>query len=196
MPENLPPAGWYPERPGAPTERWWDGVDWTPHTRFDGIVQPAPQQQQQPDPAQPVQRKSGCFGILVLVLVLVLAGVFINGLLNASSLTDPDSQPENLTPATSLVLYEVTGTAPGASVTLTTPSGSQQHDVSLPMSGTDGTRGFSFEGEPGSFVYISAQNPGDIGTVSCKITVAGEVISENTSTAPYGIAQCDGSIDF
>ena len=28
-----PAANWYPDPSGAPVMRWWDGHDWTPHTR-------------------------------------------------------------------------------------------------------------------------------------------------------------------
>lgn len=26
------PAGWYPDPQGAPTQRYWDGAQWTEHT--------------------------------------------------------------------------------------------------------------------------------------------------------------------
>jgi uncharacterized protein YxjI len=29
-----PPAGWYPEQPGSPTVRWWDGTTWTEHVKL------------------------------------------------------------------------------------------------------------------------------------------------------------------
>jgi hypothetical protein len=28
-PRELPPAGWYPDPAGTPSQRWWDGVGWT-----------------------------------------------------------------------------------------------------------------------------------------------------------------------
>jgi scramblase/uncharacterized protein DUF2510 len=40
-------AGWYPEAPGAPTLRWWDGTQWTQHTQ-QVQQQPPPYQQQAP----------------------------------------------------------------------------------------------------------------------------------------------------
>jgi hypothetical protein len=33
MPRTAPPAGWYSDPTVGNEQRWWDGVDWTEHTR-------------------------------------------------------------------------------------------------------------------------------------------------------------------
>jgi len=103
-----------------------------------------------------------------------------------------DALIEAMTPVD--VLYEVEGTASGASVTMEKPDGTEQVDVDLPMMNNAGGQGVELKFMPGSFVYISAQNEGAYGEVTCRITVDGMVMSENTSSADYGIASCDARV--
>lgn len=94
------------------------------------------------------------------------------------------------------VLYEVEGTATSVDITMETPSGtSQGSNKKVPLASKDsGKRGISLTMERGDFVYISAQNQGSSGTVTCKISVDGVVISKVTSSGAYTIASCDGTV--
>lgn len=57
-----------------------------------------------------------------------------------------------------------------------------------------GSWDYEFEAEKGTFVYISAQNNNDHGTVSVQITVDGGVIEDASSTGAYVIATASGSV--
>lgn len=81
----------------------------------------------------------------------------------------------------------------GVSVTMETPTGSKQVTSNLPMMSQAGNAYLEFTFQRGAYVYLSAQNSGDIGEVTCKITTGtGTVISENTSSGSYTIATCTG----
>jgi len=56
---------------------------------------------------------------------------------------------------------------------MATPDGTQQADVRFPMTSYSGGEGVRFCIAPGEFVYISAQNSNDSGSVTCTITVEG-----------------------
>jgi hypothetical protein len=93
------------------------------------------------------------------------------------------------------VLYEVEGSAKGANLTLESATGTvQQNDKAVPLVGkSTGKRGLTFIMPRGNFVYISAQNKGSSGTITCRITVDGVVNSTNTSSGGYAIASCTGT---
>jgi hypothetical protein len=94
---------------------------------------------------------------------------------------------------TSEVVYEVFGRQTSASVTIETPTGTSQKDISLPLmikASTD--TGLTYTFQQGSFVYISAQGRGGPFEVICRITVDGTVISRNSATG-YGVASCKGT---
>lgn len=86
------------------------------------------------------------------------------------------------------VVFEVTGGPTRVSITFTAPGGtSQEQDVPTPLE-----RRFPLEGF-GDFYYVSAQitDPGYTGSITCRITVDGEVVAEVSATGFPSIAQCD-----
>ncbi|WP_426938582.1 hypothetical protein ACQCSV_13565 [Pseudarthrobacter sp. S3] len=112
----------------------------------------------------------------------------------------------NALPSTVNVLYEVVGTATGADITIETGDGTSQQSISVPLkSKSTGANGLSFTMKRGAFVYISAQNKGNMrkgasvsdadfyGSLTCRISVDGTIISQNSTTSKYGIASCKGS---
>lgn len=86
------------------------------------------------------------------------------------------------------VTYKVTGTARRASLMYYNSSGgSEQRTVRLPWQMTFGPE------ESEQFLYISAQNEGDSGTITCEILVNGHRVKRSTSSGAYVIATCDAT---
>ena len=91
------------------------------------------------------------------------------------------------TPQSYSVEYKVSGSANSASITYSNAQGgTEQQKINLPWSK-------SFTVTSGSFLYISAQNEGDSGSVTCQILVNGSVYKTSTSSGAYVIADCSGS---
>jgi len=86
------------------------------------------------------------------------------------------------------VVYSITGSASAVDVTLEndTSGTSQFGDVVNPS--------YTYWMRPGSFVYISAQNQGTTGEVTCTITSQGRVVAKSTSSGAYAIATCSGRL--
>jgi hypothetical protein len=120
------------------------------------------------------RRGVGCFGsfmIGLLALVAIAVTVSVVGSLNPAN---PDSSKTVAPPALPVtpqlsVLYEVVGSAGSVSLTYSTATGTEQHDVRLPVMNTSGPAGIGHKGKPGESLYIAAQNRGESGTVSCRI---------------------------
>lgn len=94
---------------------------------------------------------------------------------------------------TSEVLYEVEGTTKYASVTMETPTGTSQANPDIPMKKkSSSTPGLTYTFDTGEFLYLSAQSKTGSGTVVCKISVDGKVISKNSASG-YGVASCKGT---
>jgi hypothetical protein len=95
------------------------------------------------------------------------------------------------------VVYLLTGSAEGADITYSAGGGGteQQQGVAVPMKNKrTGLSGIRFNANFGDFLYFSAQNTGEFGSLTCEITVDGDTISRHTSSGAYSIVTCDGSV--
>lgn len=131
---------------------------------------------------------------LSLALLVVLVGCAGTSTRGVSPSPKPSASSFSPTPVDHVVLYELDGSAASANITYQTPTGmSQQQGIDVPMTSKSGGPGLEFKGFGyGDFVYFSAQNDGEYGSLTCRITVDGEVISENTSSGGFAIATCEG----
>jgi len=85
------------------------------------------------------------------------------------------------------VVYEITGTAEIVNVTLANATGgTEQCSVHIP-------RRFLYSSFTDSFLYISAQNQGEYGTVTVSIYINGELFKTSSSSGAYVIATASGS---
>lgn len=133
-------------------------------------------------------------GILLGVIVVLFA-LFGDALNDAG---DSGTEFFSDEPCTKNVVYEVDGSATKIDITMETSTGntSQQSGLSVPLT----SRG---ESEPGlqvgtfscgDFAYISAQNQGESGSLTCRIRSDGVVIEEATSNGAYVIVTCSGEV--
>lgn len=134
--------------------------------------------------------------VIAVAGAVVAFAVIATGASQPSHPTAASSESSNVSSGSAReVVYEVEGTAEAIDITYETPSGTaQQSGLKVPLSRNGGSeRGISLTMSRGDFVYISAQNKGPSGTVTCKISVDGVVISKVTSTGAYTIAQCSST---
>ena len=87
------------------------------------------------------------------------------------------------------VKYEVTGSAELVNVTYQNNNGgiSQITDVVLPWSMT-------FSGNPEDYVYLSAQNQGETGSITVTIYKDNDIFKSATSSGSYVVASVSGTI--
>ena len=125
--------------------------------------------------------------VAALALLLILSGCAGT---SSRGLATPVSPSVSLTPYESPVYtYEVEGVATDATVTFATPTGQEQHSIEdLELDANDDQR-WEFEG-PMPFLYVSIQGGTAATAVTCRILMDDKVLSENFSSADYGIATC------
>lgn len=94
------------------------------------------------------------------------------------------------------VEYHLTGTAVGADLTWSDGSGQIAQAAGKKVPLTDGSgepMSIDFKASSGARLYVSGQNTGPTGTVSCRIVVDGETVAENTSDGGYAIVTCEAT---
>ena len=147
----------------------------------------------QPTPPRKKQSKAGwVVGIIVVLGIIGAVTGTKSG--SGSSATPSSSQSVNAFAAapistTHTVKYEVTGSATSIDLTynLDSDDASQENGRAVPWSK-------SFSADEGNFLYVSAQNGGESGNVTCTIYVDGVAAKTNTSTGGYTIATCSGRL--
>ena len=137
-------------------------------------------------------------GLAILIAVALFLGH--KGSVNPgeapAAVTEPSSDVStdySSTPSDQ-VHYEVTGdVTTTADITYATPTGtSQEQGAELPLTDDYGETGITYSYTDGQFIYISAQNDEEYGSVTCKIFVDGNLVSSNTADGAYAIATCNG----
>lgn len=130
------------------------------------------------------------------VLAGALAVLAVLGVIRVLTLATSRSGPSRpAASAAGTVVYEVT-------VTITNPDLIPVRSVDVTMATPSGITQRAGEGVPfsqsytfgsGAAVVLSAQAGSGTGDVTCRITVNGLVISENTATGDYAVAMCKGA---
>jgi hypothetical protein len=116
-------------------------------------------------------------GIIAVIAVIVGVAVCVS----------TPGTPSTTAPS---VIYKIEGTANTVDVTLNNPTGGteQYSNVAVPVQ-------YSYDSFSDNFVYISAQNNGETGTVTVSIYVNNNLFKTSTSSGAYVIATASGSIE-
>ncbi|MGK9147721.1 MmpS family protein [Plantibacter flavus] len=136
---------------------------------------------------------------VAMILSIILAITYTAGFAGAVSEGIKTAQAEASVEADRdvTVLYEVTGASTASSITYATftdgNSGTEQaNDQVLPFTKELTIKaGGAFDYS--SFYLLAMNGADDAGDISCKITVDGQVVAEQTSTGAYASASCSAS---
>lgn len=175
-----------PQGPG-----WWLGTDgkWYPPATPAEQVSDSREGQSPaapPSPERPPWLTPLLIGIGVACIVLVAIGI---NQANEGDTSPRTSVTVDLLPRRD-VSARLSGTARSLSLTIDNGSGNMSQGTNKANNQTVDLGQL----RRGTFVYISAQNEGDTGTVRCEILVDGVVVEEAESSGAYVIASCSGEV--
>ena len=188
--------GWYPDPSGSPQRRYFDGSTWTD--------QFAPADLGGPPPKKKASRGKIILGVVgVIVLLIIIASVAGGGgddtdtasattpAPTGTSAAPPPSAEVAPSPADppaggSRITYEVQSDGPLSTVTYFDEINDMQQLSDQPSNWST-----SFDGKATFQMHsMSAQTTGT--QVSCRITVGGEVLAEESATGRYAVVTCAG----
>ncbi len=140
-------------------------------------------------PPAPVPKKNNNAMTLLIISIAVVVLFALYSLIN-SFIEPTGTSPSNTANSTYVVMYEVTGSATNADFTYENSSGgTEQATYWLPKT-------IDFLGQYGDFVYISAQNNDDSGSIQCRILINGVEYKKARSSGAYVIASCSGRVGY
>jgi len=146
-------------------------------------------------PGSSIKAKITPFSIVRFILISTILVIFLFVILPAliRPLIEPFFSHPNETRFNETTIfnveYQVTGSATSASMTWeNAQGGTEQGSYWLPYKRS------AIQMDRGDFAYLSAQNEGRTGMITCKIYVNGELWRSSTSSGEYSIASCSGVI--
>jgi hypothetical protein len=124
---------------------------------------------------------------LILILTL-LAAILVAGCGSSGAQDTPkiETPPVTYTPMPPAVIYEITS-AKFVSVTMNSPTGGTEQYSTIVV-----PHKFTYNQFYDRFLYISAQNHDESGSVTVTIYVYGQVFKTSTSSGAYVIATASG----
>lgn len=122
--------------------------------------------------------------LAVGIFAVAIFGFWLVFSVSHNNVTSVKTYPAYTGPA---VEYEITGTTSAVSVTLSNPTGGMEQFSVVYLPHT-----YTYYNFPNNFLYISAQNMGETGSVTVSIYVNGTLYKTSTSKGGFVIATASG----
>lgn len=134
-------------------------------------------------------KKNSSSNILVIFIFLIIFALLCFFIVTSRNSLNKSESNSTLPNIYHTVIYKIDGSTNSASITYENETGdTEQRDIRVPNEIKMGMI------TSGTFVYISAQNNEDIGSVSCEIWIDGVKYKSANSSGAYVIATCSGLV--
>jgi hypothetical protein len=137
---------------------------------------------------EPPSKRTSNNALRIFIGVLFLIGVGVVAFIGINYGFGTNNAAHEVSHQVTTVVYEITGTASKVAVTLNNSTGGteQYSDVAIP-------KRFTYYAFQDSFLYVSAQNQGEYGTVTVNIYVNENLLKTASSSGAYVIATASGT---